>query len=218
MTTVTLRYRGPTACPLTGDNIRIRPVIVTALSPPAAPGCHDVPVAYFTAVLARAGSGWKARDVEIDETQTLDELADILRSVAIRDQPVLAIVEREDEWFSVIRVDGEDDPRVFVSDFHAVTHSRYSELLSSAADVDSDPAVDDGDQEQAEADGDVPAVRQGSTAVVAAWAGETDLLDDLGMNGRVLRRLVEDQGDDPGSVLVEVGDAVGFGEQLEALR
>ncbi len=53
---------------------------------------------------------------------------------------------------------------------------------------------------------------------MAVWAGETDLLEDLGVPGRTLRKLVEDNADDPGAVLAEVGESVGFADLLEALR
>lgn len=164
-------------------------------------------VAYFTAVMAKVGRNWKARDVEVDDADTLDELVDALRSVAIDGQPVLAVIEHEDEWFGVVRVDAEDEPRLFVSDIGAVSHSPYGELLGPAADVDV-PA--DGDSPGGDDEEDGP--------VVAVWAGEADLLEDLGVNARRLRRLVEDNADDPGAVLGEVGEAVGFADLLEALR
>jgi putative tRNA adenosine deaminase-associated protein len=180
-------------------------------------------VAYFTAVLARSGRAWKARDIEVDESSTLDDLADALRSVAIHDEPVLALVEHEDEWFALIRVDGEDEPRLFVSDLFAASRSSYSELLAPAADVDSEdddlPAAQEEDEESEsdeEEDGAEPP--EPDAIPVAAWAGETDLLEDLGVSGRVLRKLVEDNADDPGAVLAEVGETVGFSELLEALR
>ena len=39
-----------------------------------------------------------------------------LREVGEADEPVLPFVEREDAWWAVVRVDGDEDPRVFVSD------------------------------------------------------------------------------------------------------
>ncbi len=180
-------------------------------------------VAYFTAVIARTGRAWRARDVEVGESSTLEDLADSLRLVSFHDEPVLALVEHEDEWFALIRVDGEDDPRVFVSDLPAASRSSYAELLAPAADVDpetDDPAVDEEggeeDEDQAEQDDDTPEEPVAPSA--ATWAGETDLLEDLGVTGRVLRKLVEEHGDDPGAVLAEVGETVGFSELLEALR
>ncbi len=180
-------------------------------------------VAYFTAVIARSGSSWKARDVEVDESSTLDDLADALRSVEVGDEPVLAVVEHEDEWFAIIRVDGEDEPRLFVSDLFAASRSSYAELLAPAADVDSDeddePADEAGDDADEDDDEDGEAAAEEADEVpVAAWAGETDLLEDLGVTGRVLRKLVEDNADDPGLVLAEVGESVGFADLLEALR
>jgi len=173
------------------------------------------PVAYFTAVMAKVGRNWKARDVEVDDAETLDELVDALRSVAVDEQPVLAVVEHEDEWFALVRVDAEDEPRLFVSNLAAASHSPFGELLAPAADAE---VSQDGDDEGE--DGDQADEQQGSDddPVVAAWAGEPDLLDDLGVSARSLRRLVEDNSDDPGAVLGEVGETVGFAELLEALR
>jgi putative tRNA adenosine deaminase-associated protein len=178
-------------------------------------------VAYFTAVLARAGSGWRARDLEVEESGTLDGLADSLRAVAVDDQPVLAVVEHEDEWFALVRVDGEEEPRLFVSDLAAASRSGYAELLAPAADVepmlDADEEAAEGDEEEGaedEEDGDGEA----DQPALAVWAGEADLLEDLGVTGSALRRLVQDNADDPGAVLAEVGERVGFSELLEALR
>ena len=176
-------------------------------------------VAYFTAVMARSAAAWKARDVEVDETSSLDDLADALRGVAFGDEPVLAVVEHEDEWFAIIRVDGEDEPRLFVSDLYAASRSSYGELLAPAADVDDDD--DDSDEADAGADedeDDEDGESEPEEITVDAWAGETDLLDDLGVGGRALRKLVEEHADDPGFVLGEIGEAVGFADLLEALR
>jgi putative tRNA adenosine deaminase-associated protein len=168
-------------------------------------------VAYFTAVIARTGHGWKARDVEVDDASSLDDLAAALRSVAIDDQPVVAVVEHEDEWFALIRVDGEDEPRLFVSDFGASSRSHYGDLLATAADVD----VDDGDEPLDDNDEDED---EDDEPQVAAWAGDPEILEDLGVAARELRKITEDSGDDPGRVLAELGETVGFAELLEALR
>jgi len=171
-------------------------------------------VAYFTAVLARVGKGWKARDVEVDESDSLDTLADALRSVAVDDQPVLAVIEHEDEWFAIVRVDGEEEPRLFVSDLIAAGRGGYADMLAPAADVEPELDVDE-EEEAAAAEGEG---QEAEPRPVAVWAGEPDLLEDLGVTGRALRRLVEDNADDPGAVLADVGDRVGFAELLEALR
>jgi putative tRNA adenosine deaminase-associated protein len=86
-------------------------------------------VAYFTAVLARDGADWQACDVEAEETDDLGELADRLRGAAVHDGTVLLLLEREDSWFAIVRVDGDDDPRVFVSDLESALASPYAEAL-----------------------------------------------------------------------------------------
>ena len=166
-------------------------------------------MAYFTAVIARTVHGWKARDVEVDDASSLDELAAVLRSVATDDHPAMAVIEHEDEWFALIRVDGEDEPRLFVSDFGASSHSHYADLLASAADV-----AGEEDEEPVDGDGEAGA----GESPAAVWAGDPEILEDLGVPARELRRITEDSGDDPGRVFAELGEIVGFADLLEALR
>ena len=179
-------------------------------------------MAYFTAVVAQAGSSWRVRDVEIDKHETLDELADALRGVALDQGPVLAVLEHEDEWFALVRVDGDDDARLFVSDLPAASRSIYAELVGPAADVepeddlDDDPLDDAVDvDEDADADGDEIADEK---PIPTTWAGESDLLEDLGISGRTLRGWVEGNAADPGAVLAQVGEQAGFANLIEALR
>ena len=98
--------------------------------------CHHGAVAYFTAVIARSGADWRAVDVDVEDAETLDELAELLRA-ARRDGPVLAVLEREDDWFALVRVDGDDDEaRSFVSDLAATEGGHYGVLLSPVGDLD----------------------------------------------------------------------------------
>ena len=90
-------------------------------------------------------------------------------------------------------------------------------MLASAADVDADIDVDEDSDDQVGGRGRGGG-RGAEPPVALVWAGEPDLLEDLGVPGRALRRLVEENADDPGAVLADVGERVGFGELLEALR
>jgi putative tRNA adenosine deaminase-associated protein len=176
-------------------------------------------VAYFTAVVARAGSAWRARDVELDDAGgDLDGLADVLRSVAVDDEPVIAVLEHEDEWFALFRVDGDDDPRLFVSDLPTASRSGFADLLAPAAEIEvadedevPEPDADDADEDDDEEP--EPLVAGG-----VVWAGDVDILEDLGVPGTALRRLVEEHDEDPAAVIADVGERVGFSELLEALR
>jgi putative tRNA adenosine deaminase-associated protein len=178
-------------------------------------------VAYFTAVIARSGAAWRARDVEVDNASSLEDLTDTLRSVSVAEQPVLAVIEHEDEWFALVRVDGDDEPRLFVSDLAAAGTSPYGPLLAPAADVDSADDLENAGKSETEDDAEGEGEEgddEDDEPKVAAWAGETDLLEDLGVSGRTLRKLVEENGEDPGTVLSEVGESVGFVELLDTLR
>jgi putative tRNA adenosine deaminase-associated protein len=173
-------------------------------------------VAYFTAVMARSGSAWRARDVELDEEAGLEEVADQLRSVAVDDEPVIAVLEHEDEWFALFRVDGDDDPRLFVSDLPAASRSGYAELLAPAAEIEVADEDDVPDGEDDDEDDEQPAGDPAAAGVL--WAGDVDILEDLGVTGGALRRLVEEHDEDPAAAIAVLGEQVGFAELLEALR
>jgi putative tRNA adenosine deaminase-associated protein len=149
-------------------------------------------VPYFTAVLSRDGRAWTFHDLDVDSQSSLTGLTADLRGVADDDQPVLLLVEREDAWWAVVRVDGDDDPRVFVSDIAGAVASPYAELLAVADEEDEDLA---------------PGV----------CGGDLDLLSDLGTSPESLREMCDDQLL-PMDALAAVAEAGGFAEQLDSLR
>ncbi len=120
-------------------------------------------MSYFTAVVARADGAWSARDVDVEEVADLTDLIERLREVEDGEEPVLLLLEREDDWWAIVRVDGDDDARVFVSNAAGAQRSPYAELLAPP---------DDG------TDG---------------WSGDLDLLSDLGTPPEELRDLVAEQ-------------------------
>jgi putative tRNA adenosine deaminase-associated protein len=93
-------------------------------------------VSYFTAVIGRAGAGWRALDVDLEDAESLDELTTLLRSASRSGEPVVAVVEREDEWFAFVRVDDEEECRAFVSDLGAAESSHFGDLLAPIGDVE----------------------------------------------------------------------------------
>jgi putative tRNA adenosine deaminase-associated protein len=150
-------------------------------------------VAYFTATVARSNRGWRSRAVDVEDCQDLDELADRLRAEAISDEPVLLLLEREDDWFAVVRVDGAEDPRVFVSDVAAATTTRVGRMLGA---------------ESAEED----------SAGSGPQGGDLDLLDDLGTPAEALRELCGPDGPLPGDALLAISEAAGCAELVDAMR
>jgi putative tRNA adenosine deaminase-associated protein len=149
-------------------------------------------VSYFTAVLARDGDKWFARNVDLEALESLDDLADALRAREVGEaEPVLAFIEREDAWWAVVRVDGDEDPRVFVSDVAGAAASTFSELLEVEVDED--------------------------VVAAGAYAGDVDLLADLGTAPEDLQEMCEDEML-PMDALAAVAEAGGFAEVLDSLR
>ncbi len=147
---------------------------------------------YFTAVLARDGDKWFPRNVDVDALESLDDFADALRAREVGDaEPVLAFIEREDSWWAVVRVDGDEDPRVFVSDVAGAAASTYSELLEIEVDEDAGPS--------------------------GGCAGDFDLLMDLGTSPEDLQEMCDDEML-PMDALAAVAEAGGFAEVLDSLR
>jgi putative tRNA adenosine deaminase-associated protein len=203
------------------------------------------PVSYFSAVIGRHGSRWRALPVDVEDVDSLDELGEHMRNACPGEGPVLAVLEREDSWFALVRVDcGSDDaddgPRAFVSDLDATERSQFAELLAPVADVDlveyaslrtPRPATAEADDEDVEEDAEPAAVDGDEAEEVLdfeppplddepppAWAGDPGLLADLGVSAEDLVELVVESASDPGAVLADVGERCGFDDQLDALR
>ncbi|MGE7436532.1 MULTISPECIES: tRNA adenosine deaminase-associated protein [Kitasatospora] len=172
-------------------------------------------------------------ETELDEVETLADLADLAREAAQDDDSVLVFIEQEDAWFAVIRVDGEDDPRIFVSDGAAAARSSYGavltdELVDRVGDSDFDDDFDtlvaelDDEDAGAEADSEVEDEEEderdaGSGAVPVGPLGDFELLADLGITAGELVEL-SGEGAAPGDALSEIAEALGCGEVLEAVR
>jgi len=177
---------------------------------------------YFAALLARTHDGWEASDTELDDVETLSDLTDLAREASVDEDTVLVFIEQEDAWFGVLRVEGEEDPRIFVSDAAAAARSSYGEILTNEllGRDDDDPADDldslnldgteDGEPEEEEqSTADVPA--QGGETVPAGPVGDREILADLGLSEKELLTLDTD-------ALMEIADALGAGEVLETVR
>jgi putative tRNA adenosine deaminase-associated protein len=182
---------------------------------------------YFAALLARTEDGWEASDTELDDVETLADLADLAREASPDDDTVLVLIEQEDAWFGVVRVDGEDDPRIYVSNAAAARRSSYGEILLTDDVLGRDPEEDDttdldaldldgtedGEpQEPAdESDDDSGATGVGGF-VPPGPVGDAEILEDLGVSETDLRLLV------PDGALNTIAETLGASEVLETVR
>ncbi|HEV7934946.1 MAG TPA: tRNA adenosine deaminase-associated protein [Actinomadura sp.] len=147
---------------------------------------------YFAAVFARTDQGWVGTDTELAEAEGFDDVADLMREVALEavGDPVLLLVEEDDHWFAVIRLDDQGEPRVFLSDAHAETDGGLAGVLMEA--IAGEPALD------GEAGGD-PA-----------------LLEDMGVDAKRLLEL--SQKVLPGDALQAVVEQTGLADEYDRLR
>ncbi|MEU1123328.1 hypothetical protein ABZ371_07035 [Streptomyces sp. NPDC005899] len=190
---------------------------------------------YFAALLARTEDGWEASDTELDDVETLSDLTDLAREASVDEDTVLVYIEQEDAWFGVVRVDGEEDPRIYVSDASAAARSSYGEILLTDELLGREPGAEDeiaaleelvdldvpedGDPDDIQDGAGDPAVaavpdldpEPGPDAVPAGPLGELGLLADLGLSEKDLLTLRTD-------ALVEIADALGASDVLETVR
>jgi len=181
---------------------------------------------YFAALLARTEDGWEASDTELDDVETLSDLAELAREASPEDDTVLVLIEQEDAWFGVVRLDGEDDPRIYVSDAAAAARSSYGEILLTDELLGRDPDNDETDldaldldgTEDGETDSDPDADSGDDDAAGAPEAvphgpvGDNQILDDLGVGEKELRAL------DADDALGAIAEALGASEVLETVR
>ena len=164
-------------------------------------------MSYFAAALARTPGGWSSEEVDLDEVEDLEALAEELRELAGDDGgPALLLLEEDDEYVAVVRVDGGpgslDEPRVFLSDRRAVQASGVAAMLwedSAAAE-----AGEDGDDE--------------GTRAVAEPVGDAGLLADLGTSADDLVALCAEEGLLPADVHTALCERAGCLDVLEGLR
>lgn len=187
-------------------------------------------MSYFTALLVPSGRSWSAREADLGTVESLDDLVVTVRA-EVDAATGLVVLEREDEWFALVRVDGEDDARVFVSDLPAARASTFGGVFSDP-DVWSDAGslraaglVRAGFDDESYSSGyddyeePAPVSEEDSPKVTEVpWAGDLSLLEDLGVGGESLKAIVEADADDPARALTELGERVGFLDLLEQLR
>ncbi|MGX1560354.1 tRNA adenosine deaminase-associated protein [Streptomyces sp. NPDC055506] len=178
---------------------------------------------YFAALLARTEDGWKASDTELDDVETLSDLADLARESSPDEDTVLVLIEQEDAWFGVVRVDGEDDPRIYVSDAAAAARSSYGEILLTDELLGRDPddgddldaldldGTEDGEPDEDDESDDGDGATGSADAVPHGPVGDVQILDDLGVSEKELRLMSTE-------AVTEIAESLGASETLEAVR
>lgn len=167
-------------------------------------------MSYFAAALLRRDAGWSAEEIDLDEVEDLEALAELLRDLTGEGPgPAVLLLEENDEYVAVVRVDGGvgalAEPRVFLSDRRAVQGSDVAAMLWEEADPDDE----DLEPEEDDDEGSRP---------VADPVGDAGLLEDLGVTSDVLLALCAEEGRLPADVHTELCILAGCDDVLEKLR
>ena len=161
-------------------------------------------VSYVATVLAKNADTWTAHEVDLDDAEDIDGVVDVIRSVDEGADTAVLFVDEEDEYLAIVRVDEEDDePRVFVSDGHAIDSFELPALLLDGVTLE---GADDEDDDDAPSGHDSDPV------------GDSALLADLGTSADMLVRLCNAESALPGDVVVSIAERAGFLDELEAVR
>ncbi|MEU0564125.1 tRNA adenosine deaminase-associated protein [Nonomuraea sp. NPDC005983] len=153
----------------------------------------------FSAAFVKTSTGWSGAEVDLRDAEIVDDLGDAVSDALSLsgDELALLCVEVEDEWFAIVRYLGEEEPRVFLSDAHAILSDSLGGLFAEFAGVSTDK------------DGNNLGVRP---------AGDFELLSDLGVSPEELLELSMEEGVLPADILSVIAERLAFADELDRLR
>jgi putative tRNA adenosine deaminase-associated protein len=157
----------------------------------------------FAAVLARIGDRWRGEEVALNDCESVLDIADVARDYP--GQVRLVVIEQDDEYAAIVRVDDEDDePRAFLSDGHAADNYPMAAVVAQdIVEIGEDPLDDDEDAPPAHD---------------SAPFGDAEIVEDLGTSPADLLAMCAHEGTLPMDVLVAVCEKAGCGEAFDDLR
>jgi putative tRNA adenosine deaminase-associated protein len=175
-------------------------------------------VSYFAAAVVRGSTGWISSEIDLSGAADIEEVADRLRDVDGDASVAVMFVESDDIYLVILRLDEEDDLRVFGSDAMFAEESRLGALL--LGDVE-EPVLEI--EDVADLDEDAEDDDEESDAVPAAPAevdpvGDPDLLADLGVPAHRLLQLCAHEGMLPSDITAEICSLMGCADEMEELR
>jgi putative tRNA adenosine deaminase-associated protein len=175
-------------------------------------------VSYFAAAAVRGSKGWEASVFDLTGVADVEEVADRLRDVDPEADVSLLFVESDDAYLVIMRLDQGEDLRVFGSDVVFAEESRLGALLLGEVE---EPALEIEDVTAATAGGAGEVEPEGPHEAADADidpVGDADLLADLGVSSRQLLALCATEGMLPADITAELGQLIGFGDEIEDLR
>jgi putative tRNA adenosine deaminase-associated protein len=159
-------------------------------------------MSYFAAVVTRTRDRWRAVEVSLEDCESLADIGEVARDIPgdVR----LLLVEQDDEYAALVRVDDDDEPRGFLSDGHAADAYPMAALLA-------EDLVEIGEDELSD-DEDAPPAHE------SIPFGDAEIVEDLGTSAADLLSMCAHEGTLPIDVLVAVCEKAGCGQAFEDVR
>ena len=158
---------------------------------------------YFAAALAQSAAGWSGREIDMEEVEDLDSLVELLRDIA-EGGTALFFLEENDEYVAIVRVDGDRDPKTFISDDRAVGTSPLASLVMEDVAPPEEVDIDEDDDEGTRPDAEV--------------AGDTSIVESLGISPETLIDLCATEGMLPADIVTAICEKAGCADALDHLR
>jgi putative tRNA adenosine deaminase-associated protein len=159
-------------------------------------------MSYFAAVASRTNDRWRAVEVSLEDCESLFDLGDVARDIP--GQVRLLLIEQDDEYAAIVRVDEDDEARGFLSDGHAAdAYPMAALLVEDLVEIGEDPLSDDEDAPPAH--DSIP-------------FGDAEIVEDLGTSAADLLSMCAHEGTLPIDVLVAVCEKAGCGQAFEDVR
>ncbi|HEX8001716.1 MAG TPA: tRNA adenosine deaminase-associated protein [Mycobacteriales bacterium] len=158
---------------------------------------------YFAAALVQLSDGWSAREVDMDNVEDLDSLVESLRDSA-DGGTALFFLEEDDEYLAIVRVDGDSDPRTFISDDRAVGTSNLAALIMEDVTAPEEADAEDDDDEGTRPDAEV--------------AGDADIVASYGVSAETLVELCQTEGMLPADIVTAICEKAGCVDALDEIR
>jgi putative tRNA adenosine deaminase-associated protein len=160
-------------------------------------------VSYFAVLLTQTAGQWSGEELSLTHIEDLDTLVETMRD-RVDGGRGLFFLEEDDEYLAIVRVDGDEDARVFLSDGRVLTTSPIANLVLVEALGTETPVDDDDDDE--------------SVRPEAEPVGDTDIVDDFGISSEALLELCAEEGMLPADVMTAVAEKAGCSDIIDELR
>jgi putative tRNA adenosine deaminase-associated protein len=156
---------------------------------------------YFAAILAYNAGRWTGREFDLESHDDLDSVVEELRDFGDGGTALL-FLEEDDEYLAIVRVDGDSDPRTFISDDRVVGTSTLASMLMEDVAVPEEPEDEDDE----------------GTRPDAETAGDRDIVSSFGISSEHLLELCGEEGMLPADITTAICEKAGCADILDEIR